>query len=70
MAVPVTLSEEVKDRNGRAVTVGSKVKVAGLADPVPVHQLDSRYGSVVVLVPGRANKHMGLMVHAEDIELT
>ncbi len=70
MAVPVTLSEEVKDRNGRAVTVGSKVKVAGLADPVPVHQLDSRYGSVVVLVPGRANQHMGLMVHAEDIELT
>jgi hypothetical protein len=69
MAVPVTLSEEVRDRNGRAVTVGSKVKVAGLAEPVHVHQLDSRYGSVVVLVPGRANQHMGLMVHAEDTEL-
>ncbi len=69
MAVPVTVSQEVKDRNGRAVSVGSKVKVAGMTEPVQVHQLDSRYGAVVVLVPGRANQHMGLMVHAQDIEL-
>ncbi|HXX38614.1 MAG TPA: hypothetical protein VEP50_10810 [bacterium] len=69
MAVPVTLSNETKDRNGRAITVGSKVKVAGMAEPVEVHQLDSRYGSIVVLVPGRANQHMGLMLHAEDVEL-
>jgi hypothetical protein len=69
MAVPATLTNEVKDRGGRAVTVGSKVRVAGMPEPVEVHQLDSRYGAVVVLVPGRANQHMGLMLHADDVEL-
>ncbi|HYM68099.1 MAG TPA: hypothetical protein VEZ44_00750 [bacterium] len=69
MAVPVTVTNEVKDRTGRSVTVGSKVRIAGMPEPVEVYELDSRYGSLVVLVPGRANQHMGLMVHAEDVEL-
>lgn len=67
MAVPVTLAHEVHDRNGRAVTVGSQVRIDGQPDPVDVHEIDPRYGTLVVLVPGRAGQHMGLMLHASDV---
>ena len=69
MAVPVTLEHDVKDRNGRAVTVGSKVRITGQPDPVEVQEVDPRYGTLVVLVPGRAGQHMGRMMRAGDVDL-
>ncbi len=69
MAVPVMAAHDVKDKAGRPVRVGSKVRVAGSADPVEVHQIDPRYGVLVVLVPGRANQFMGEMVRAGEVEL-
>ena len=69
MAVPVTTAHDVKDKTGRPIRVGSKVRMAGSADPVEVHQIDPRYGVLVVLVPGRANQVMGEMVRASEVEL-
>lgn len=69
MAVPVATAHDVKDKSGRPIRVGSKVRVAGSADPVEVHEIDSRYGVLVVLVPGRANQVMGEMVRASEVEL-
>jgi len=67
MAVPVTVEHAVHDRNGGDVVVGSKVRIDGQPDPVEVHEIDPRYGTLVVLVPGRAGQHMGLMLHASDV---
>ncbi len=69
MAVPVTAAHDVKDKAGGPVRVGSRVRVAGIAAPVEVHQIDSRYGTVVVLVPGRAGQQMGEMLRASEVEL-
>ncbi len=69
MAVPVTAAHEVNDKAGRPVRVGSKVRVAGRADPVEVHQIDPRYGLLVILVPGRANQFMGQTVRASEVEV-
>ena len=69
MVVPITTERDVKDHNGRSVTVGSMVRLAGQPEPLEAHAVDARYGTLVVLVPGRAGQHMGLMVHAEDVEL-
>lgn len=69
MAVPVTAAHDVKDKAGRPIRVGSKVRVVRIAEPVEVHQLDPRYGTVVVLVPGRAGQTMGEMLRASDVEL-
>jgi len=69
MAVPVVADHAVKDRSGRGVGVGSRVRVAGMAEPVEVRQIDPRYATLVVLVPGRAGQRMGLMVRGEDVEL-
>ncbi len=69
MTVPVTTAHDVKDKAGRPIHVGSKVRMAGSADPVEVHQIDPRYGVLVVLVPGRANQVMGEMVRASEVEL-
>jgi len=40
-----------------------------MAEPVEVRQIDPRYATLVVLVPGRAGQRMGLMVRGEDVEL-
>ncbi len=69
MAVPVTARSEVEDKHGRPIRVGSRVRTAGVAEPVEVHQIDPRYGVVVVLVPGRAGQRMGQMVRARDVEV-
>ncbi len=68
MAVPVMAAHEVKDKTGRPIRVGGKVRMAGVAEPVVVHQLDPRYGTVVVLIPGRAGQQMGEMVRASEVE--
>jgi hypothetical protein len=65
----MTTARDVKDRNGRSVTDGSKVRIAGQPEPLEAQQVDARYGTLVVLVPGRAGQHMGWMVHAADVEL-
>jgi len=69
MAVPTPSGGDVKDRNGRGVGVGSKVRVTGMPEPVEVNQVDARYQTVVVLVPGRAGQRMGLMLRASEVEL-
>lgn len=69
MAVPVTTRRDVEDKKGRPVHVGSKVRVGGIPDPAEVHQIDPRYGLVVVIVPGRAGQSMGRMVRASEVEL-
>jgi hypothetical protein len=69
MAVPVTAAHDVKDKAGRPIRAGSKVRLAGGGDPVEVHQIDPRYGVLVVLVPGRANQMMGAMVRASEVEV-
>jgi hypothetical protein len=69
MAVPVTTRQDVEDKNGRPVHVGSKVRLEGIPGPVDVHQVDPRYGLVVVIVPGRAGQSMGRMVRSSEVEL-
>lgn len=69
MAVPGAARPYVEDRNGRPVRAGSKVRVAGIPEPAEVHQVDSRYGVLVILVPGRAGQRMGQMVRAREVEL-
>jgi hypothetical protein len=69
MAVPVAARPHVEDRNGRPVHVGSKVRVSGIPEPAEVHQVDPRYGVLVILVPGRAGQRMGQMVRAREVEL-
>jgi hypothetical protein len=69
MAVPAAALSDLEDKHGRPVHVGSNVRVAGITEPVEVHQIDARYGILVVLVPGRAGQRMGKMVRAEDVEV-
>jgi hypothetical protein len=69
MAVPVATGDDVKDRLGRPVRVGYKVRVEGIPDLTEVHAVDPRYGVLVVLIPGRAGQQMGRMVRASQVEV-
>ncbi|HEV2357565.1 MAG TPA: hypothetical protein VGZ23_08145 [bacterium] len=68
MAVP-TVEHGVTDRQGRPIRKGDKVRVPGLDAPAVVDVIDGRYGTLVVLVAGRANQQMGRMVRAETVDL-
>ncbi len=69
MAVP-TVTRPMTDRQGRPIRVGDKVKAAGIDAPAVVQVADPRYGTLVVLVAGRANQQMGRMVRAAEVEVT
>ncbi len=69
MAVPITTARDVTDKAGQPVRVGSKVRVAGITEPVEVHETDPRYDVLVILIPGRAGQRMGQMVRASEVEL-
>ena len=68
MAVP-TGEHGVTDRQGRPIRVGDQVRAAGLDAPATVQVVDPRYGTLVVLVAGRANQQMGRMVPAATVEV-
>jgi hypothetical protein len=68
MAVP-TVEHEMTDRQGRPIRAGDTVRVPGLEAPAVVQVVDPRYGTLVVLVAGRANQQMGRMVRAETVEV-
>ena len=68
MAVP-TVEHEMTDRQGRSIRAGDTVRVPGLEAPAVVQVVDPRYGTLVVLVAGRANQQMGRMVRAETVEV-
>jgi len=69
MAVP-TAAREMTDRQGRRIQVGDKVRVPGLDAPAVVQTVDPRYGTMVVLVAGRANQQMGRMLRGSEVEVT
>jgi hypothetical protein len=69
MAVP-TADHGITDRQGRPIRVGDTVRAPGLDAPAVVQVVDPRYGTMVVLVAGRANQQMGRMLRAADVELT
>ena len=68
MAVP-TVERGVTDRQGRPIRIGDKVRVPGLEMPAIVQVADPRYGTLIVLVAGRANQQMGRMVPAGTVEV-
>jgi hypothetical protein len=68
MAVP-TAVHEITDRQGRRIRVGDKVRVPGLDAPAVVHTIDPRYGTMVVLVAGRANQQMGRMLRSNEVDV-
>jgi hypothetical protein len=68
MAVPA-MQREMTDRQGRPIRVGDKVHVPGLDGPAVVQVVDPRYGTLVVLVAGRANQQMGRMVRADEVNV-
>ena len=68
MVIPAASAQGVRDRTGRSITQGSKVRVPGLAEPVEVQGVDPRYGVLVVLVPAKAGQLMGQMVRASEVE--
>lgn len=69
MTVPVNMGQALYDRLGRPIHVGDKVRVEGIPDLTDVHEIDPRYGVLVVLVPGRAGQHMGRMVRDREVEV-
>jgi len=69
MAVP-TAAHAVTDGQGRPIRVGDKVQVPGLDAPATVQVVDPRYGTLIVLVAGRANQQMGRMLPASTVEVT
>lgn len=69
MAVP-TVARPMTDRQGRPIRVGDKVRAPGIDTPAVVQVADPRYGTLVVLVAGRANQQMGRMVRAAEVEVT
>lgn len=68
MAVP-TGERGMTDRQGRPIRVGDKVRGPGLDAPATVQVTDPRYGTLVVLVAGRANQQMGRMLRAGEVEV-
>lgn len=68
MAVP-TAAGGMTDRQGRPIRVGDKVRAPGLDTPALVQVVDPRYGTMVVLVAGRANQQMGRMLRAAEVEV-
>lgn len=68
MAVP-TVEHDVTDRQGRPIRKGDTVRVPGLEGPAVVDVIDGRYGTLVVLVAGRANQQMGRMVRADTVDV-
>lgn len=68
MAVP-TATQAITDRRGRPIRIGDKVQGPGLEAPAVVQVADPRYGTLVVLVAGRANQQMGRMVRADAVEV-
>jgi hypothetical protein len=68
MAVPA--AAQMTDRRGRPIRVGDKVRAPGLDAPAVVQVVDPRYGTMVVLVAGRANQQMGRMLRAAEVEVT
>lgn len=68
MAVP-TGAQGLIDRQGRPIRVGDKVRGPGLDAPAAVQVADPRYGTLVVLVAGRANQQMGRMLRASEVEV-
>lgn len=69
MAVP-SAARGMTDRQGRPIRVGDKVRATGLDAPAVVQAVDPRYGTMVVLVAGRANQQMGRMLRAAEVEVT
>jgi hypothetical protein len=69
MAVP-SAARGMTDRQGRPIRVGDKVRAAGLDAPAVVQAVDPRYGTMVVLVAGRANQQMGRTLRAAEVEVT
>ena len=67
MAVP-RAGRTLTDRQGRPIAVGDKVRAPGLDGPATVQEVDPRYGTVIVLVAGRANQQMGRMLRSEMVE--
>jgi hypothetical protein len=67
MAVPTT-TQPVTDRQGRPIAVGDNVRAPGVDGPAVVQEIDPRYGTVIVLVAGRANQQMGRMFRADSLE--
>ncbi len=68
MAVPVATEPYVRDKRGRPIRAGDRVRVADVPEPADVQVVDPRYGVMVVRVPGRAGK-MGRMVRDAEVEL-
>jgi hypothetical protein len=58
----------LNDRQGRPIAVGDKVRAPGIEGPAVVQEVDGRYGTVIVLVAGRANQQMGRMLRANTLE--
>ncbi|HLW47456.1 MAG TPA: hypothetical protein VKW09_06775 [bacterium] len=67
MAVP-TAAQPLTDRQGRPIAIGDKVRAPGLDGPAVVQEVDARYGTVIVLVAGRANQQMGRMLRTDMVE--
>lgn len=67
MAVP-TAMQALTDRQGRPIAIGDKVRAPGIDGPAVVQEVDGRYGTVIVLVAGRANQQMGRMFRADMLE--
>jgi hypothetical protein len=67
MAVP-TAMQPLTDRQGRPLAIGDKVRGPGIDGPAVVQEVDPRYGTVIVLVAGRANQQMGRMLRADMVE--
>lgn len=67
MAVPTT-TQPLTDRQGRPLKVGDKVRAPGIDDAAVVQEVDARYGTVIVIVAGRANQQMGRMLRADMVE--
>jgi hypothetical protein len=68
VAVP-TVARALTDRQGRPINVGDQVRGPGLDAPAVVQAVDPRYGTLIVLVAGRANQQMGRMLRADEVEL-
>ncbi len=69
MGIPVVSARDVRDRAGRPIRPGNKVRVPEIAEPAEVQAVDPRYDVLIVLVPARAGQQMGQMVRADEVEL-
>ena len=63
-----TTAQPVTDRQGRPIAIGDKVRAPGVDGSAVVQESDPRYGTVIVLVAGRANQQMGRMFRADTLE--